>query len=366
MKETADAVAKDGASAPVDAGVANSETHSRRNRSDRRSKSFADRRLLERTAILNVAILLYVLFSILSPHVFFTATTFQVMVSGQTTILLLAIAATITLRAGDFDVSISAEMVLSGCVLGVLYGQHHWPAVWAIVAALLVGPLAGAVNGFFVVAVGVDSLIVTLGMVTLLGGVANAITGSNLVTSVPHDLTTFTQTKFLSLPLAVWIAWAVALVMWYVYEYTPIGKYLAFIGGSRAAARLAGINVSYIRFGAYLATGLLSSLAGVLLDGTLGAMDPASGGAYLLAPFAAVFLGATAIQPGRFNIMGTLVGLYLLAIGIQGLNLVGVSGWISDVFYGGALLLAVSFARYTSIIGNRRSARAAERKGAPG
>jgi ribose transport system permease protein len=86
-------------------------------------------------------------------------------------------------------------------------------------------------------------------------------------------------------------------------------------------------------------------------------MDPSSGSAYLLSPYAAAFLGATAIQPGRFNIMGTLVGLYVLAIGIQGLNLIGVQGWISDVFYGAALLLAVSFARYTSIIGSRRKAR---------
>jgi ribose transport system permease protein len=322
----------------------------------------ADRRILERSAILLLGIGLYVLFSVLSPHTFFTAETFQVIVSGQTTILLLAIAASITLRAGDFDLSISAEMVLSGCVAGILYGQDSWPAWLAISAALLVGPLAGAVNGFFVVVVGVDSLIVTLGMVTLLTGIANGITGSNVVAGIPPSLATFSRADVLGVPAAVWVGWAVALVVWYIYEYTPIGKYLIFIGGSRPAATLAGIKVSRIRFGSYLASGLLSSLAGVLLAGTLGAMDPGSGNAYLLAPYAAVFLGATVIQPGRFNIMGTLVGLYVLAIGIQGLNLIGVQGWISDVFYGGALLLAVAFARYTSIIGARRKARIAEQQ----
>lgn len=330
------------------------------------SRPSGDRRILERSAILLVGVVLYILFSVLSPHVFFTAATFQVIVGGQTTILLLAVAASIILRAGDFDLSISAEMVLAGCVVGILYGQHHWPAGLAICAALLIGLVAGAISGFFVVIVGVDSLIVTLGMVTLLTGLANAITGSNLVTAIPKSLETFSRAKFLGLPSAVWIGWAVALVVWYVFEYTPVGKYLAFIGGSRPAAKLAGINVSRIRFVSYLAVGLLSSLAGVMLAGTLGAMDPSSGGAYLLAPYAAAFLGATAIQPGRFNIMGTLVGLYLLAIGIQGLNLIGVQGWISDVFYGGALLLAVSFARYTSIIGSRSKARSAERQDAAG
>jgi ribose transport system permease protein len=326
------------------------------------SRPFGDRRILERLAIPLVGVVLYIVFSALSPHVFFTAATFQVIVAGQTTTLLLAIAATIILRAGDFDLSISAEMVVAGCVAGILYGQHQWPAGLAICAALLAGLLAGAVNGFFVVVVGVDSLIVTLGMVTLLTGVANAITGSNLVTAIPSSLETFSRAQFLSLPSAVWIGWAVAAVVWYVFEYTPIGKYLAFIGGSRPAAKLAGINVSRIRFVSYVAVGLLSSLAGVLLAGTLGAMDPSSGDAYLLAPYAAAFLGATAIQPGRFNIIGTLVGLYVLAIGIQGLNLIGVQGWISDVFYGGALLLAVSFARYTALIGGRRKARTVERQ----
>jgi ribose transport system permease protein len=330
------------------------------------SRPFGERRILERSAILLVGVVLYIVFSILSPHVFFTAATFQVIVSGQTTILLLAIAASIVLRAGDFDLSISAEMVVAGCVVGILYGQHHWPAGLATCAALLIGVAAGAITGFFVVVVGVDSLIVTLGMVTLLTGMANAITGSNLVTAIPSSLETFSRAKFLGLPSAVWISWAVALIVWYVFEYTPVGKYLAFIGGSRPAAMLAGVNVSRIRFLSYLAVGLLSSLAGVLLAGTLGAMDPGSGGAYLLAPYAAAFLGATAIQPGRFNIMGTLVGLYVLAIGIQGLNLIGVQGWISDVFYGGALLLAVSFARYTSVIGSRTKARTLERQNTAG
>jgi ribose transport system permease protein len=369
MKETKDIVVKrkNSTGAEIEEDVDTRGTSRSGPGGDRgTSASFVDRRILERSALLLIGVALYILFSILSPHVFFTAATFRVIVGGQTTVLLLAVAASITLRAGDFDLSISAEMVLSGCVVGILFGQQHWPAGLVICAALLVGIVAGAINGFFVVIIGVDSLIVTLGMVSLLTGVANAITGSNLVTAIPHSLATFSRAKFVSLPMAVWIAWAVALVVWYVYEYTPIGKYLAFIGGSRPAAALAGINVSYVRFGAYLMAGLLSSLAGVLLAGTLGAMDPGSGGAYLLAPYAAVFLGATAIQPGRINIMGTLVGLYLLAIGIQGLNLTGVQGWISDVFYGAALLLAVSFARYTSIIGGRRKARALDRKEAPG
>lgn len=326
----------------------------------------ADRRIFERGALLLVGIVLYVVFTILSPHTFFSAATFQVIVGGQTTVLLLAVAATVTLRCGDFDLSISAQMVLAGCLVGILFGKYHWPVGAAIVAALLVGLVVGTVNAFFVVIVGVDSLIVTLGMISLLTGLGNVISGSNLVASMPHALTTLSRTKFLSLPTAVWIAWGAALIVWYVYEYTPIGKYMAFIGGSRPAAALAGINVSRVRFGSYIAAGLLSSLAGILLAGTLGAMDPGSSGAFLLAPFSAAFLGATAIQPGRFNIMGTLVGLYVLAIGIQGLNLIGVQGWISDVFYGGALLVAVSFARYTSIIGGRRKSRPVNRREATG
>jgi ribose transport system permease protein len=298
--------------------------------------------------MLFLALALYAVFAILSPHVFFTGASARVMVTSQATTLLLALAATLILRAGQFDVSLSAIMILSGCLVGVLSGRYGVPAGAAVIAALLVGAAAGAMNGFFVVVVGVDGLVVTLGMLTLLTGVGNAISSSNLVTSIPSSVVQVADWRFLQLPAVVWIGWATAGIVWYVFEYTPVGRSLLFVGGNLSTARLAGLRVTSLRMWAFVAAGLIAALAGVLLAGTLGSMDPGSGGAYLLSPYAAAFLGATVIQPGRFNIAGTLVGLYLLTIGINGLNLIGIQGWVSDVFYGGALIIAVTFAKYSS------------------
>jgi ribose transport system permease protein len=302
---------------------------------------------LERYAMLFLAVVLYAVFSLISPHVFFTGANARVMVTSQATTLLLALAATLILRAGQFDVSLSAIMILSGCLVGVLSGKYGVPPWAAVIVALLAGGIAGALNGFFVVVVGVDGLVVTLGMLTLLMGVGNAISSSNLVTSIPPALVQFAGRRFLQLPVVVWIGWGTAAILWYVFEFTPVGRSLLFVGGNLSTARLAGLRVTSLRVWAFVAAGLMSALAGVLLAGTLGSMDPGSGGAYLLSPYAAAFLGATAILPGRFNIAGTLVGLYLLTIGITGLNLIGVQSWVSDVFYGAALIIAVTFAKYS-------------------
>jgi ribose transport system permease protein len=157
------------------------------------------------------------------------------------------------------------------------------------------------------------------------------------------------------LPLIVWIGWLIAAVIWVVFEFTPLGRYLLFLGGNANAARLAGLRVGGLRSVAFIAASTIGGgIAGVLLAGSLGSVDPSSGSSYLLAPLTAAFLGTTTIQVRRFNVIGTLVGLYLLAFGITGLQLEGIQGWISDVFNGAALIVALAFARYFEVIKSLR------------
>lgn len=291
-----------------------------------------------------VLCLMFIVFAALSPHVFFTATNIQVLIAGQSTVLLLALAATIVLRTGDFDLSLSATMILSACAVGVLT-KDGWPLPAVCLAALAIGLAVGLINAFFVVFVNIDGLIVTLGMLTILTGIAGGLTANNLVTTVPESLQRFASRDWLALPLPVWIGWILAAIVWYVFEFTPAGRWMLFIGGNRSASGLAGIRVARMRCLAFVASGLLCALAGILLAGILGSVDPTSGGGYLLPPFTAAFLGASAIQLGRFNVIGTLTGLYLLAVGIAGLQLIGLSNWIADVFNGGCLILAITAAR---------------------
>jgi ribose transport system permease protein len=295
---------------------------------------------LGRWGVVLFLVVLFALFSVLRPDLFFTLDNVRVMVIGQATTLLLAMAVIVPLRAGDFDLSVASVMVVTGCLVSFLV-THGVQGGLACLLAVLVGPLVGLVNGILVVRCGINSFIVTLGMVTIGFGVATAITGGTIASTLPHDLIKFASYQLWGLPSPVWLGWIVALIVWYVFQYTPVGRYLLFIGGNRSSANLAGLRVAVYRQLAFVFSGTLSALTGLLYAGTLAAVDPSSANSYLLPPITAVFLGASAIQIGRFNVVGTIVGIYLLAVGITGLQLLGAQDWISNVFNGAVLIIAV-------------------------
>ena len=153
--------------------------------------------------------------------------------------------------------------------------------------------------------------------------------------------------RLFGVPYAFYYALAAALLIWYVFDYTPLGRRLLFVGRGREVARLNGIAVDRVRVGALLSSAVLSSVGGIIYAGILGSADPYSGLNYLLPAFAAAFLGATTIQPGRFNPWGTIVAVYFLATGITGLSMLGIPLWVTNVFNGAALILAVTISQIT-------------------
>jgi ribose transport system permease protein len=320
----------------------------------RRTTSRTD--LLSRGALPIVTVGLFVLFSVLLPDTFPTRTNITIMLTTTSVLLILALALTIPLRSGDFDLSIGAVTGLSAVVVGVLTTQHGVPVPLAMLMALGVGLTVGAINGAVIVLIGVNAFITTLGMLTVLAGVSLAVSDSSLIINLPSSLQSFSRANFLGLPMAVWYGWILAAFLYYLYEYTPVGKYLLFVGGNRDAAALSGLRVKPIRFLAFVASGVLSAFAGVVVAGNLGAVDPSIGPAYLLPPYAAAFLGTTTIAIGRFNVIGTIVGLYFITIGITGLQLAGAEPWIALVFNGGMLIVAIVFANLSERLVNRRSA----------
>jgi ribose transport system permease protein len=135
------------------------------------------------------------------------------------------------------------------------------------------------------------------------------------------------------------------IVLWYVLTYTAVGRRLLFVGRGRSVARLSGLRVNTLRFSALAGSGLMAGLAGVLYAGTTGGADPTSGASFLLPAFAAAYLGATAVSPGRFNAWGAFIAVYFLVTGITGLQLLGVDSFVQQLFYGGALVLAVALSQ---------------------
>ncbi|MGH3832598.1 MAG: ABC transporter permease [Pseudonocardiaceae bacterium] len=238
--------------------------------------------------------------------------------------------------------SAPAALGLADTLLGELNAVHHWP-LWAATGVVLAcGALVGGLNAEFIVGFGVDPIVVTLGTGTLLGGAA---LGINIVPTagISGGLVTLTRYPVLGLQLVCYLGLALALGTWYFATFTPAGRQLFFVGAGPDVARLTGINVTRYRTAALVYSAVIASIAGVLLAGTLGSSDPTIGPTYLLPVFASIFLGATTITPGRFNAWGTVIAVYFLTTGVTGLELLGLSGWVNQVFYGSALVLAATF-----------------------
>lgn len=297
-------------------------------------------------AVPAVLLLLIVIFSVAMPSTFLSATTWRGMIQSQSVLLVLALAVTLPLRNGDFDLSIGAVAALSSSVTALLATNLGWSPIAAIAVALLCSVAVGLVNCFGVLVLGIDAFIATLATMTIVTGLTFLMTHTTVVIGIPDALVSISRTQILGLPSSVYYGWGIAIVLWFVYQYTPYGRFSLFVRGNPHAAKLIGIRVNRVRALAFIWCSILSGVAGVIVLGIVGAGDPGIGSQFLLQPYAAAFLGATAIQLGRFNVVGTIFGLYLIVVGVTGLQLLGASSEISQVFYGTVLFVAVGLAKF--------------------
>jgi ribose transport system permease protein len=298
--------------------------------------------LISRTSLIGIWLVMIAVYAILEPDTFLQSGTFQTIFGSQVELVFLALALICTFVVGEFDLSVASMMGLSATLVPLLVVQHGMNSVLASVLAVLAAGAVGSVNGFLVIVIGVDAIVATLGMATFILGITLALTNLEAVNGLSATYSQLALRDVLGLPIAFYYGLAATLLLAYLLTSTPLGLRMAFVGSGREVARLAGINVRRIRFGAYVASGVLCGIGGVIVTATLGGYDPNASTTYLLPAFAAVFLGTAAIQPGKFNPVGTLIGVYFLQTGIVGLQLQGLTGWISSVFYGGTLVLAVA------------------------
>ena len=189
---------------------------------------------------------------------------------------------------------------------------------------------------------GINSVIVTLGVSSVAGGAAYYVSQSTTVSGIDPELSSIALGEFLGLPYIFWYGVIIVTVAAYVMSATPLGRAMVFVGSNREVARLAGIDVTLFRFLAYLVSALLCTVAGIIVTIGLGGYDPAVSVTYFLPTFACVFLGTVAVVPGRFNPIGMFIAVYFLITGVIGFQLLGYSGWVTDVFYGLALIVAVT------------------------
>lgn len=303
-----------------------------------------DLRMIEASVLPTALVLVYLAFSFAEPNRYPTIANLATMLASQAVLVLVTLALMLPLTAGDYDLSVGAVVGMSAMIIALLNVQEGWNVWLAVLVAVVAGGVVGGLNSFFVVVVGIDSLIVTLGMATLVQGMTLWISNSNTVSGVSQSLVNpVILDRFLHIPLEFYYALVLAIVMWYVFEYTPVGRRLLITGRGPVVARLTGIRVARFRGGSLILSGFICAIAGALYAGTSGAAAPTGGQEFLLPAFAAAFLGSTTIYTGRFNPIGSLLSVYFLVFGVTGLEFLGAPDFVQDFFYGAALIIAVTF-----------------------
>ncbi|MBB3300069.1 ribose transport system permease protein [Rhizobium sp. BK077] len=290
---------------------------------------------------------LIVIFSILLPDTFPTVLNIRSIVSDKAIIALLSLAAMIPMASGRIDLTVGYGIVLWHILAISLQTAYGLPWPVAVFFVLALGVFTGFINGLLVEVAKIDSFIATLGTGTVLYALALWHTGGRQVVGVlPEGFYALNGTMLFGLPITGFYVLLIAICMWIVLEYLPIGRYLYAIGANPKAAALNGIPVRKFVIGAFVTSGLLAALTGVLLASKLRIGQASVGLEYLLPALVGAFLGSTTIKPGRVNVWGTLIGVIILAVGISGIQQFGGSFFVEPLFNGVTLLIAIGIAGY--------------------
>jgi ribose transport system permease protein len=301
-----------------------------------------------------VMIMVIVAFSLLRSDTYFTLTNFEMVTSTNAVLAILALATILPLITGQFDLSVGFQLALAQAVCASLIVKYDASPIVGIAAAILLSLIIGFVNGLLVAYAKLNAFIATLGTGILVQGMTQVVTnGESVFGQMPPWWLAIGRSEIIGLPLPLIYVLVLTSALWAMLEYTTWGRRAFAIGGNARAALLVGVPVRSMILQAYLFSGALSAVAGVLSASILGSANPNVGVNYLLPAFAAAFLGATSIRPGRFNAWGTIVAVFTLAAGINGLQQLGAPFYIEQFFNGGALVLAISLAKWAE--GRRRN-----------
>lgn len=305
----------------------------------------------ERFALPALLVVLFAMFSVLpaSSETFTTLINIRTVFSEQSVITLLALALLFPLTAGYIDFSVAAIATFASIGTASAMSRFDTSVGVAVTVGIVLGIAVGVVNGILIARLKLNGFITTLAMATLLGGIIQWYTGSvAIVTGISPTLTSFGSLTWLGIPRVLFLVVLTAVVAWYVLTQTPLGRRLAAVGANANASRLVGVDVERTAFGAFIISGAIAGLAGAVIVARTGSATVEGSTSLLFPALAAVFLGATAITPGRPNVLGAVVGVLFVAFSVNGLTLAGAASWVDPVFNGAALIVAIGLSSYLS------------------
>lgn len=289
-------------------------------------------------------------FGLTKSDTFLTGTTLKLVLSENVIIGVLALAFLVPLTTGTYDLSIGAMMSMALVITTSLAKNHTVSPILGIFIALGACAITGAISGFFVVKLKVNSFIATLGMSQVITAFVLHTANQSISGVFKKSYTNIGQKQIFGQPLFVYYMFILAIILWYVLEHTPVGRYMFATGGNPEAARLAGVRTDRLVWGSLIVSGLIAGFAGVIFSWKVGNFSQSIGPGFLFPAVAAVFFGASQLK-GRANVWGALIALYALAWGVKGLQLTFTSNtiWIEPLFQGLSLLAAVSLASYQGV-----------------
>lgn len=288
--------------------------------------------------------LLIVLFSVLRPTVFLTPVNFTNILEQISILAMIACVQTVVMVVGDFDLSVGSLASLVGVVTAQLMLSGMPPAL-AVTIGLIAGVAAGAINGLLVAYLGLSAFISTLATMTAFAGLALLLADGTTVYGLPEGFIWLGQGRVGGIPVPIIVAMLLALVLWFVLSKTVIGRSWYAIGGNAEAARLSGVNTRFVRFSAFLVSGFGAGLAGIVLIARLASAHPSAADSFMLSSIAAVFLGMTLSRAGHPTVGGTAVGLGIVGVLSNGLNIMHVNSYVQQILTGVIIVLSVSLSR---------------------
>lgn len=276
---------------------------------------------------------------------------------------ILAVGQTLVIVSAGIDLSVASTAALSGSVMGVLYAHEGWPEPLALLAGLASGFAVGAINGFVITRWRVPDFIATLGAFTAVRGVALLVTDGLPVPdytkaqegrTVPDSISTLGSESLFGIPQIALVAAACAIVGWIILSRTTLGRSAYAIGGNREAARVSGIKVERTKWAIYVISGLMAAVAGFMLTGRQGSANALMGEGMELQSIAAVIIGGTNLFGGEGTIGGTIIGVLIIGVLNNGLNILGVADFWQRVVNGSIIVAVVALDQWRRRVAIRK------------
>lgn len=300
------------------------------------------KKLTTEVALLIVLVIMLIVFSILSPY-FFSLSNFMKVGLYTAQMGVMAGGMTLVLLSGGIDVSVGSVMALVGIIAGLIM-QSGGNTFLAVAAGILAGGVCGLANGMIITKGHVNAFITTLGTMTIIRGLAQIFSGGKTIL-IQNTTYNAIGRKYIFgiLPLPVLIMIVVFILFWFILKYTKFGRQVYSIGGNEKSAYLSGIKVIPTYLWIYIIMGFCAGISGIMLSAQSGAGIPSAAAEINMETISAVILGGTSLSGGKGKLIGTVMGVLILAILSNGLNLLSVPSFYQEVIRGVVLIMAVIF-----------------------